>query len=473
MTRTMPAAKLIHSSLVLKVVLLLLSSAFAGHVTGAGSLSNTLRSEPTPYIGDEELPERTPPIIELGADFLGTGNLHPGFRLPTGAIWQPSLWVYGSLRSSLQHYDSGGGAPAVNELANRLDLFANLQLTGTERIVLGLTPLHDDAVFSGFTSQGNGRRTVNGFNADTEVLFFEGDLAELFPNWDADDSSPNDIGFSVGRQTIVFQDGFLINDILDGVGFSKNNVVMPGVGWLTNWRSSVFYAWDNVHRFDMEDESAKLYAWFNQLDTVRRTINIDFAYVSSDDFGDLYGYAIDSTQRFGLINTTFRVAGSITDEASSLADDGTLLFSEVSWTPAHTHNIAYVNAFIGIGNFTPIANGPTQGGPLGRTGILFAARGIGSFPPALSTSVKESYGIATGYQLFFGEQYRARRQVILEVGTRATDDDLGREEKQFAVGFRFQQALGRRFVWQLDGFVADSNTLGILSGFRTELLVKF
>jgi len=459
-------------NLPLRAMLLLALAAAPGYVTAAGSGSSALSSEPTPYFGDDELPKRTPPILELGADFLGTGNLDPGFRIPTGAVWQPSLWVYGTFRSSQQHYDGGDGAPSVDEWANRLDLFANLQLTGTERIVLGLTPLHDDATFSGFIDRGDGRETINGFNSDIEVLFFEGDLAELFPNWDVDDSSQNDIGFSVGRQSIVFQDGFLINDILDGVGFSKNNIAPAGVAWLTNWRSSVFYAWDNVHRFDVEDESAKLYAWFNQLDTIRSTINIDLAYVSSDDFGDLYGYAIDSTQRFGLINTTFRIAGSIADEESALANDGTLLFSEVSWTPVHTHNIAYLNAFLGIDNFTPIANGPTQGGPLGRTGILFAARGIGSFPPALAGTVQESYGMAAGYQIFFGKPYSARRQLILELGTRSTDDDLGGEE-QYALGFRFQQALGRRFVWQLDGYIADSNRRGTLNGLRTELLIKF
>ncbi len=132
-----------------------------------------------------------------------------------------------------------------------------------------------------------------------------------------------------------------------------------------------------------------------------------------------------------------------------------------------------MNEFIGLDNFTPMANGPTQGGPLGRTGLLFAARGIGSFPPALAGSVRESYGIAAGYQMFFGQQYTARRQLILEIGSRTSDDDLLGEEDQYAVGFRFQQALGRRVVWQLDGYIADSDRRGTQKGFRTELLVKF
>ena len=294
----------------------------AGLVFAAGGEGSALNDHATPYLSDEELPARTPPLLELGSDFLGTGNLHPGFKIPTGAVWQPSLWVYGTYRSGLQNYDLGDQSPSVTEWANRLDLFANLQLTGTERVVVGITPLHDDGTFSGFVDVGSQEReTVNGFNSNIEALFFEGDLAELFPALDRDDSSPNDIGFSIGRQSVVFQDGFLINDVLDGVGFSKNNIAPAKVAWLTNWRSSVFFAWDQIHRQDVRDESANLFAWFNQLDTTRSTINIDFAYVSSDDFGDLFGYAIDATQRFGLLNTTFRIAGSIADEDGPAADD--------------------------------------------------------------------------------------------------------------------------------------------------------
>ena len=107
----------------------------------------------------------------------------------------------------------------------------------------------------------------------------------------------------------------------------------------------------------------------------------------------------------------------------------------------HTHNIAYVNAFAGFDNFTPIANGPIEGGPLGRTGILFAARGIGSFPAGLSGSVQESYGLAAGYQIFMGKPYTARRQLVVEAGARTTENVFG-DEDEFGIGFRFQQALG-------------------------------
>ena len=41
------------------------------------------------------------PILELGEPFLGTGPLDPGFEMPGGSVWQPSLLLYGTYRTAL------------------------------------------------------------------------------------------------------------------------------------------------------------------------------------------------------------------------------------------------------------------------------------------------------------------------------------------------------------------------------------
>ena len=93
--------------------------------------ASELKTEPGKYLSDESLPPRTVPLLEVGPSFLGTGNIPKGFTLATGAVWTPSLWVYGNFRSGLQSYDDGGDlGVTTNEWANRLDLFANLQLSG-------------------------------------------------------------------------------------------------------------------------------------------------------------------------------------------------------------------------------------------------------------------------------------------------------------------------------------------------------
>ena len=60
-------------------------------------------------LSEEDLPERTPPIVEIGPAFLGTGNIPKGIELPTGAIWTPLLWVFGDYWTALNYFDNGTG----------------------------------------------------------------------------------------------------------------------------------------------------------------------------------------------------------------------------------------------------------------------------------------------------------------------------------------------------------------------------
>ena len=427
-----------------------------------------LSSEPKPYLTEKELGNRTAPILELGDAFLGTGNIRRGFELPTGAVWTPSLWVYGTGRSAYQRFDNNNPGDDNAEWVNRLDLFANLQLSGTERVLFGITPLHRDNRFSGYTFSPDGDDgSFDEFNADIRTLFFEGDLAELFPNWDARDGKKNDIGFTIGRQGVLFQDGMTINDTLDAVGFSKNNIRFEGVPWLINWRSSFLFAWNEVNREDnQEDDDAKLYALFNQWDTTKSTIDLDLIYVDSDgENGDQFVASLDFIQRLGKIGSTFRIAQSFAlDEETAAAGDGTLLFGELNYIPAYTKDNMYLNVFAAIDNYTSAARDPLGGGPLGRVGLLYAASGLGSYPAPLNNRANDAIGFSAGYQKFSKSK---KRQYVIEVGARDDDDTT-----QYGIAARFQQALGKRVVLQIDGFVADQDNQDSTYGLRLELLLK-
>jgi len=410
----------------------------------------TLSHDGDIYLSDDDLPARTPPIVELGASFLGTGNIEPGFVIPTGAVWSPALWVYGNFRSAYQRYRPSQGMEVV-EWVSRLDLFANLQLTGTERVLLGLTPLHDrnNGDFYGKVYEPDVlKENLNETNAKIDTLFFEGDFAELFPNMDYFDSTKNDVGFSIGRQQMLFMDGFLINDSMDGIGLSKNNIRFASYPWLVNWRSTLFIGIDDIDRHTNEDiDSSKLIGWFNQFDSARSTYNVDVVYVDGDEAGDVLNLGGEAIQRIGKINTAFRIAISqATSAVTAQSDNGVLLFMEISWVPSRSHNNVYVNGFLGIDNFTSAARGPLEGGALGRTGILFAAQAIGSLPAPISNSAQKSSGFTLGYQRFFGP----RRQLIVEAGARFEHRIHFQNEQGVAV--RFQQALGRRTFVQLDAY---------------------
>lgn len=440
---------------------------------------SALTSEPLEYLSDDKMPPRTKPLIELGPKFLSTGNISKGWVLPTGAVWTPSLWVYGNLRSAYQAYDNGVQAQQneakvrMKEWANRLDLFANLQLSGTERVLLGVTPLHnrDTGLFSGTVDYGvGGADSINELNLEVDTLFFEGDLAEIFPKWDYKDSRKNDIGFTIGRQSLQFMDGFLVNDSMDGLGFSKNNLRFAKNSNIVNWRSSVFFGLNGVTRNNsFEDDGSTLFAWFNQVDTVAATYNLDVVYVDGDQAGDLLNIGLDATRRFGKTNATFRVAlSNAFGEVSEQSDDGLLLFTELSWVPAYTHDNVYLNGFVAIERFTSAARGPLAGGPLGRTGLLFAAQGLGSVPAALSNAAQEASGLALGYQKFSSDR---RTQLTFEIAARF--DNAETQEQEYGLGLRLQRAIGYRSFWQLDAFATNSSiTSGIEYGVRLELQIK-
>jgi len=454
--------------------LILLGCCVVALPQAALAAGSALSNEPSEYLSDEQMPPRTKPLLEIGPKFLSTGNIAKGWVLPTGAVWTPSLWVYGNLRSAYQTYDNAvERAQNVNEWASRLDLFANVQLSGTERILIGFTPLHnrDTGLFSGTIDHTDGRReSINELNLDIDTFFFEGDLAELFPKWDYKDSRKNDIGFTIGRQSILFMDGFLVNDNMDGLGFSKNNIRFANNANIINWRSSIFLGLNGVSRNDnLEDDDSTLFGWFNQVDTVAATYNVDVVYVDGEETGDLLNVGLDTTRRFGKTNVTFRAAfsqalGGVTEQS----DDGLLLFTELSWVPAYTHDNVYLNGFVAVDQFTSAARGPLAGGPLGRTGLLFAAQGLGSVPAALSNAAQEAAGVALGYQRFSKDR---RTQVTLEAGARFdnsvnTDDEVG-------LGVRFQRAIGYRSFWQLDAFATNSSlTSGTEYGVRLELQIK-
>ncbi len=402
------------------------------------------------------VPHRPPPtfFLEIGENFLGNGNIQSGFELPTGAVWQPYFIVFGTLRTGLQSF--GTDKLQGQEWANRLDLFGNLYLTFTERIVVGIRPLDRDGRFTSYTIRptppGDAFNNKD-INAEITTLFFEGEFGELFPFLDPYDRHGLDYGFSVGRQLISFQEGMLINDNIDAVGITKINWKTFGINFRWTW----MYGWNKINRTNIrganrEDGDAKMFGLFTETDTRSSTIAFDFIYLDAKDTTGKGVYAgLSSVQRWGGFNTSFRVLGSypVGDETPTNTK-GLLLFSEVSWTPHGTVNFAYVNAFLGIERFRSAARDPSVGGALApRAGVLFASPGLGSYGAPLSTIADKVAGGAIGYQFFFAG---TRQQVTFELGGRYSTKE-GEGDNSAAFGAAYQLALGQRFVVRLESFV--------------------
>lgn len=436
-----------------------------------------LKEEYVPYKTTGDVPFRPALFIELGDPFLDTGQLDAGFEVPIlGAVWQPRLWSYFIYRTTVQSFDNGApGRLRDTEWANRLDFFANLQLTGTEKILLGLRPVDNNQPtrFTRYTFDGADEDFKNELNLDIETLFFEGDIGSLIPNLDRAGIEPIDFGFSVGRQPITFQEGIIINDTVDSIGLIRNNIPFPGT---SNLRVSAMYAWDRLDRNDRaRGADTNMYALFIAADAPVSTYNLDMIYVDDNSVnGDGFYVGASAIQRIralGGISTAFRVNNSIAidDEIpGNVIGDGTLLTAEISATPKGSDDIAYFNPFLSLGNFTQAGREPILGGPLANTGILFASPNLSTHGAEINPFTDDVVGFATGYQAFWDHK---RRNLILEIAGKHDYDGKGFDS--LGLGFQLQQAIGQHVQAQLEAFYAFNGERDDASGGRAELLIVY
>lgn len=439
-----------------------------------------LSDEPKPFLSEGDIPERPPLILELGDDFLGQGELDNGFELPTGAVWQPRLWVFGTYRTSVQTIDTGRAA-RISQWANRFDLFANLQLTGTEKVVVGIRPFDKNEFddFSGyqFEPDNDDKGFVNELGINLRTAFAEGDFGSIFPNLDPEGTTLLDFGFSVGRQPLLFQDGILLNDTIDAVGLVRNNIRLPGV---SNLRVAAIWGWNEVTRSvggvaDVQDDNVQFFGLSSEWDMPVTTLNVDAAYtLDQRDNNDAAFLGISAAQRLGHINTTFRANGSLAvGPETALTRDGVLLSAELSWTPYGTEDTLYVNPFAAFGEFVQAGRELVDGGgPLAPIGILFASPNLGDFGSELSNRANDLGGIALGYQAFWNDnwtnlavEFAMRKDLGLD------GDEVGAD--QYGVGFQLQQKLTQQMLLQFEGFGAKQQGNKNAYGGRTEILYQF
>ncbi|MGK0481524.1 MAG: hypothetical protein ACJAQ3_001501 [Planctomycetota bacterium] len=414
----------------------------------------------------DDVPDRPKPLLELGNPFMGSGELQNPITLPTGAVWSPSLLVWGNFRTGVAAIDRG--EPDSSEWANRLDLFAEARLSPTERIVVGLRPFDKNGEFSGFDLDDGEDR--DGANLDVRTLFFEGEFGEIFPNLDTEEKRALDFGFGLGRQPLNFQDGILINDIMDSVTVTRNSLRFWGA---SNFRATALVAWDDIERGgNIEDDNATVFGILTATDLVDNYLEIDVVATTSNNAaaGDGIYAGIGSTQRIGSMNSTFRLnVSKALDDGSAAVDDGVLLTSILSWVPHHTEDNFYVNSFIGVDNFTSAARSPVAGGPLANVGVLFAATGLGTVGAPISSVAREVAGGAVGYQQLFNH---GRSQMIYEVGGRVSTDSDAKTDT-IALGGRYRRALGHHTVLTLDAFAGNDEIDDEFFGGRVEFLFKF
>ena len=437
----------------------------------------TLKDEVVKFKSVGDIPFRPALFLELGDPFLDTGQLDAGFEVPIlGAIWQPRLWSYFINRTTVQTFDNGApGRLRDTEIANRMDLYANLQLTGTEKILLGLRPFDNNlpSRFTRYTFDGSNEDFNNELNLDIETLFFEGDIGSLLPKLDRAGIKPIDFGFTVGRQPFTFQEGIILNDTVDAVGFVRNNLVFPNT---SNLRIAGLWAWDRLDRNDRNrGTDPNMYGLFVFADAHVSSYNLDMIFVDDNARnGDAFYIGASAIQRIralGGISSAFRINNSIAlDEeiGGNVIGDGSLLSAEFSTIVLGADDIAYINPFISIGNFTQAGREQILGGPLASLGILFASPNLSTYGAEVSPFTDDVVGFATGYQAFWDDH---RRNLILEIAGRHDYDGQGFD--QLGIGFQLQQAIGQHIQAQLEGFYTFNGERDDGVGARAELFIVY
>lgn len=431
-------------------------------------------------IGIQPIPERPALLVELNEEFLAPGFLNQGVETRSGAVLRPSFWVFGQYRTSMHYFERDRAIDPVVENVHRLDLFGQLNLSGTERLVVGMRPLDEEnggaREFTGYDfSNGN---SLDGWNARFQSLFFEGDLGEIFPGLDFYDTRGLDIGFSAGRMPLLAQQGLLINeDMIDAVTVTRNTINGRGI---LNLRATGVFAWHGINRNSAVgrandyDTDSKLYAFLTETDLAATTINLDGVYVdSSSGFGDMYAFGASGIARHHLFentyNTSMHVLASFPGgQQTDYADQGELLFAQTSWTPHHTEDLVYLNSYWAIDQFTSPARGPANGSALGQTGILFSGIALGSYAAPIAASTDNTAGASLGYQFFFDH---TRAQLIWEVG--GVKETKGISRGALGTGFRFQKACGQHVIAIVDAFASKREADGYAQGARFEVLTKF
>ncbi|MEL6794855.1 MAG: hypothetical protein AAFP78_15450, partial [Pseudomonadota bacterium] len=108
------------------------------------------------YGGKRPVPRVTPPI-EIGRELYGPGEIGEGIPVfgEKNRIW-PQLILFGDSRTAVAYNDND--ARETGQIATRLNLFFNFQLTGTDRILAFWRPLQDNGDFTRWEFAGPDRK---------------------------------------------------------------------------------------------------------------------------------------------------------------------------------------------------------------------------------------------------------------------------------------------------------------------------
>jgi hypothetical protein len=430
--------------------------------------------------GDKYLNPTQRPLVELGMPLYQAGpvpppSTHCGETNPS----LPRLYVYGDYRAAVAYNDQNGRAVGV--LAHRLNVECDLWLTSTERFHMFTGPFQEGNNFMRVELDDDEAEffdELDFFDADTDTLFFEGDLGYMIGGWTGR-YAPIDLPVAVGLIPLLFQNGVWMEDAIVGVAAT---IPARNSAWLdwSNYDITFFAGFDQVTSpaFDDSNAAASVFGATTFIEAKGGYIEAGYAFL--DDTAEFdrsyHNVGISYTRRYlNLVSNSIRVivnAGQDGPQGDRSAD-GVLLIAENSFlTPWPYNVIPYVNLFVGFDDPQSVARAGAAGGVLRNTGILFESDNLTGYP-TLDATGNDTYGAAIGLDLLAPEY---RHQLILEAAVlQAFDDPAFRNAPgdQYGLGMRYQVPISHAHLLRFDVMHGWLENADDLTGARAEFRWKF
>ena len=451
-------------------------------------------SDPTyedkPYSAEEQLKiygGKTPldpprPIVEIGRPIYVEGPLGKGINLfgEKNRLF-PGFNITGDWRTAVALNDNGN--VETGQIATRLNLELDLNLTGTERIHAFIRPLDQGGQFTRYEFFGDDRDQGDAvFDVNLQTLFFEGDLGAIYQGL-ADKYTNIDLPISFGLMPVLFQNGVWAEDAFIGGAFAIPAKNSPKLD-ISNMDFSFFGGVDKVttpairdEKGDLADHGVNIYGAAAFIETLEGYFEAGFGRIDGDgNFDDLsYNSAtLAFTRRYGrrLTNSVRGIwtFGQDADNQQQTADGFIFLVENSIITHLPSTLVPYFNMWIGFDRPQPLAD---DSGLLKNTGINFETDGLTGFPK-LDDTANDTWGGAIGIQYLFNldQQIVVEAATVQPFGGNSIGTNAGGD--QYALGLRYQLPISATWIIRADAMYGwRENNLEDIAGARLEFRRKF
>ncbi|GAA5511017.1 hypothetical protein [Novipirellula caenicola] len=451
------------------------SSDFSPTPIPNSSMYHDGQREQLPYDAKSDVPTQYP-LVQWGRQWYGDGITPKGIDCfgPTNLV-RPEFYIYGDYRTGIAAGRNAAGR--TDNLASRLNLDLDLQLTDTDRLHAFVGPLDNNNQFTRWEKVGDDIKYRSEFDLTPVTGFYEGDLGVLM-GASQSRTSPFELPFTIGLVPLLFQNGIWMEDAVTGAAFALPSGHSRLLNW-SNFDATFFAIVDQINSaaFGSDEHAAQAFgtAWF--IEAYGGYIETGYAYVRDRNQSERSYHNITAsfTRRyFDRISNSVRV---IVNAGQDLAKDdrtadGALLLVENSWITANPLTfVPYANFFYGWDRPQSVARAAGSGGILRNTGINFESDGLNGFA-TLDPTAADTAGGAVGVDLIaddLGHQWLLELAYVTPHG----NGNPAVPADQFAAGTRYQMPLTNATLLRFDVMYGWRGELPDVYGTRMEYRWKF